>query len=656
MAKTKRNRAVNLLLLFLSIGVSLILAEAVLRLYEMRLKQAGMLIQSESVGMSSRTPFSPELETFHVPFDAPPERRLHQRSDNPRLGYELRPGAVINEVIHINSDGFRGREFSRRKKPGVYRIIVVGDSISFGWWERRRETWPAVLEDLLSRYAPEECRFEVYNMSVGGYNAAQEYELIQGRVPEFHPDLILLQYCVNDHRTGLDAGLWRHYTRTAWRTRDFLRLRLQEWRERLASENLMQRSYRRIAAFCAREKLPVAAVVFPERATPDASLEKTAGFIRSLGMPCLNLSGPLRACGFEETMADSLHPNAFGHRITAEEVCRFLGDLPETSFPGFGRTLPDFGGVRALFAEGLRRYLAGASLDTVLYWWQEAAAVDPCYGQLAAEALKHEALLARKIPDQVRAHELLNAALDVPPPCPAPILWEKGRQELMRAAPAAALELLGEALAAGAIAESEIQSLLPETAIAFYCENDLDAAFAALARARRHGMNPEYTAGLKRLLESGPDFEGAFSEDALESMLFAAEELAGRLTVSHTACDLLDILLQKHGTPEARHDCWRGIAVRNPDSFVVWRYLGRAALAYGRPDAAAAAFEACLERYPGETEALFALGRLRLDRDDTEGAAGYFSKLLEYDPAFRPHILHALHAAGRGELAKRFGE
>ena len=53
---------------------------------------------------------------------------------DPLLGWSLRPGAGAWEADEgvawskINSHGFRDRERSLNKPPGVYRIAVLGDS------------------------------------------------------------------------------------------------------------------------------------------------------------------------------------------------------------------------------------------------------------------------------------------------------------------------------------------------------------------------------------------------------------------------------------------------------------------------------------------------------------------------------------------------
>ncbi|MBP7216416.1 MAG: SGNH/GDSL hydrolase family protein [Candidatus Omnitrophica bacterium] len=90
----------------------------------------------------------------------------------------------------------RGRLFSLDKPAGVYRIAVVGDSISFGWMVNERDSFPRVLERMLNK--PGGKKFEVINFSVPGYNITQELELVKTKVLQFHPDMVILSFCGND--------------------------------------------------------------------------------------------------------------------------------------------------------------------------------------------------------------------------------------------------------------------------------------------------------------------------------------------------------------------------------------------------------------------------------------------------------------------------
>ena len=114
---------------------------------------------------------------FHVIY-----RENFQLSDNSVISYELVPGSPDGEFT-INSAGFRGREITVSKPDGVFRIAIIGDSISFGFHCLWDETYAARLETLLNRQAPPgSTRYEVLNFGVPGYNVAQVIETLRVRV------------------------------------------------------------------------------------------------------------------------------------------------------------------------------------------------------------------------------------------------------------------------------------------------------------------------------------------------------------------------------------------------------------------------------------------------------------------------------------------
>ena len=84
-------------------------------------------------------------------------------------------------LIAINSKGLRDREHSYDKPPGVFRIVVIGDSFVFG----AGGVDPAHrFTDILQNSAK---NLEVINMGVPGYGADQEYLYLRNRRAEVPP-------------------------------------------------------------------------------------------------------------------------------------------------------------------------------------------------------------------------------------------------------------------------------------------------------------------------------------------------------------------------------------------------------------------------------------------------------------------------------------
>jgi hypothetical protein len=124
-----------------------------------------------------------------------------QPSRHADIVYELKPnvrGRFVGEPLLINSQGLRDYEYSRRKPPGTFRIVGVGDSSLFGWGVRFEDSGLKVLERRLNEKSRAQ-KFEVINFAAPGYNTAMEAETFLKRCLEYAPDLVLLNFNTNDY-------------------------------------------------------------------------------------------------------------------------------------------------------------------------------------------------------------------------------------------------------------------------------------------------------------------------------------------------------------------------------------------------------------------------------------------------------------------------
>lgn len=130
-------------------------------------------------------------------------RGLHvARPDRPWL-YGLEPRARRRDATHpgvvyeVNADGFRDRAFVRDPADDAFRLLVLGDSIAFGYGVALERTFAKQLEHRLRAAAPAPS-FEVLNLGVSGYNPYTEAALLEDVGLGYRPDLVLAQFCVND--------------------------------------------------------------------------------------------------------------------------------------------------------------------------------------------------------------------------------------------------------------------------------------------------------------------------------------------------------------------------------------------------------------------------------------------------------------------------
>src|SRR3989304_4141308 len=165
-----RIKCYKLLLPFLSISISLIISEAVIRRIHVK----------EYTGL----PWSADKSRYQI---------------DGKLIYVFRPNqnsvwttAEFTEKAHINNLGFRGSEEIQIEKPqNAYRVLMIGDSFTYGHGLSDTQTIPYTLETILQNKAPSGLNIEVINMGVPGYSLDQEFRQMLLYIPRLGPDLVV---------------------------------------------------------------------------------------------------------------------------------------------------------------------------------------------------------------------------------------------------------------------------------------------------------------------------------------------------------------------------------------------------------------------------------------------------------------------------------
>lgn len=118
-----------------------------------------------------------------------------------------------SETAAINSLGFRGPNFETAKPKGVFRVVCLGESSTFGYRDRDDETYPFLLGRL---FADERLPVEVVNGGFPYYNTGSILSLLRQDILNYQPDLITLYAGFNDTGWPLRIGpsgrlaLWFH--------------------------------------------------------------------------------------------------------------------------------------------------------------------------------------------------------------------------------------------------------------------------------------------------------------------------------------------------------------------------------------------------------------------------------------------------------------
>lgn len=297
------------------------------------------------------------------------EMGRYRLSRNSKIGYEPIPGFRYDgrELMYYdyrtsetNDLGFRDETHTLTKKPGTFRILALGDSITMGLFiDDRRDIYTSLMGRRL-----QEAGFpvEVLNFAVVGYNTQQEVETLKDKGLAYKPDLVLVGYCLNDRENsdgGLLAALLDRQRKSAQTDAArvspallhshlyrFVRYRVSPQmfssyrayineQYKMLQADTVDAALRDLAAVAAREHFQVALAVFPDFtnlkqyafAAEHARLRETA---TALGFYFFDLQPVFLACAEDSAHyssnlnVDNLHPNRLGHVCAGEALARLV--------------------------------------------------------------------------------------------------------------------------------------------------------------------------------------------------------------------------------------------------------------------------------------------------------------------------------------------
>ncbi|HYC31629.1 MAG TPA: SGNH/GDSL hydrolase family protein [Gemmatimonadales bacterium] len=108
-------------------------------------------------------------------------------------GERQRQADRYDRLWERNIFNFRSPHADVRRRPGVRRIIVLGDSFTWGLLVPDSDSiWPSRLERALGGST------EVVNMAQRGWTTANEAEFLRRLGWQFDPDLLIVQFYLND--------------------------------------------------------------------------------------------------------------------------------------------------------------------------------------------------------------------------------------------------------------------------------------------------------------------------------------------------------------------------------------------------------------------------------------------------------------------------
>ncbi|MBN2407399.1 MAG: SGNH/GDSL hydrolase family protein [Elusimicrobia bacterium] len=274
------------------------------------------------------------------------------------LGYSVEPNADMG----INSLGMFDREYDLKKGAGTYRILVLGDSVT--WAARyiypKEKRYTEILEEKLNESGVMPgYDFEVWNAALSGYSILEYARYLEEKGLKCDPDMILLGINLMDAE-------WRYYGVLKIFGRGFLAYRRSAAVKDLLANPLCRYSviYRCLMAYLSgfyynkdgsaenfkrsiealeyirrtgeTGNIPVLAVLFPllkptaeyseEQKNMIVVLEHVLG---SSGLACLDLvsgsgEADFRDMRLSEVPGDEVHFNARGHEYFGNMITDYV--------------------------------------------------------------------------------------------------------------------------------------------------------------------------------------------------------------------------------------------------------------------------------------------------------------------------------------------
>ena len=256
-----------------------------------------------------------------------------------------------------NAYGLRDRD-RPAKQAGTKRVLVIGDSYTWGYAVAEEEAYPQAAERLLEDRGRRD--LEVINGGIPDYNSRQERQLLAQLIPVYQPDAVFLAYVVNDAEPSTAMPIapeetYRHaysWFLASWadhlNRRVFRRHLLPSAKDNVGSSYLdgfeegsvkwrdSREAIREMRDLSAAAGIPFTVLILPdvtqdldERYAWRPIHDAVTRWGRELNIPTFDLLNQLRGRDHQTLLVPwDGHPNADAHReIAAFLVSRILEDF-----------------------------------------------------------------------------------------------------------------------------------------------------------------------------------------------------------------------------------------------------------------------------------------------------------------------------------------
>ena len=260
--------------------------------------------------------------------------------------------------VSFNEIGLRDRPLVKPAEH-EFRVLLLGDSVTFGWGVSIDDTFGRQLEALLTKKIGRPVK--TINTGVCGYNTVQEAALLEQLGDKIEPNLVMLLYVGNDTGTNRPPyDPWAERSLSGKSPPEVIRqLARRLWLYRLvafAIENSKRRTpaapdlsdaskwtssegfresmeaLRKIARWCNERRIPLVTFVYRTKYMHPDGLHflrlEIAQIAEQNSFAVCDIRSwwePFEMSQVTNSVVDT-HPNAKGHQIIAQGIAQYLGE------------------------------------------------------------------------------------------------------------------------------------------------------------------------------------------------------------------------------------------------------------------------------------------------------------------------------------------
>lgn len=270
-------------------------------------------------------------------------------ADDPAIGHRHKPlsaARLMGVDVSINADGLRDDDL-HRSNTDAKKVLMLGDSITFGWGVPQNETVSQRLEAVLPQSVGQ--AVSVINSGVGNYNTAMEVAWFEQYGLQMNPDLVVLNVFINDaEETPVPAvvhwwdtllysrvilfGAFDTVRRLIFGGPDWKDYYADLYRPDAAGWQAMRSSITNLAEICRANNIPLIVVDYPELRELDPYpfsdvSDKIVALASELNVEYVSLLPAVQGQSPDElwvTVPDP-HPNSYANKLFADSLGPIIG-------------------------------------------------------------------------------------------------------------------------------------------------------------------------------------------------------------------------------------------------------------------------------------------------------------------------------------------